>query len=133
MLDTNIVSDLVRNPQGAVFRRLGACGNAVICISVITAAELRYGCAKRQSPRLTAQVETILQAIEIVPLDCPADTAYGTIRAQLGKEGRSIGPNDLLIAAHAQTVDAVLVTANTAEFSRIRSLRIENWLDAPAQ
>jgi tRNA(fMet)-specific endonuclease VapC len=129
MLDTNIVSELVRNPRGAVFDRIAAVGGDSLCISIITAAELRYGCAKRGSARLLDQVEAILEGLDILPLDVPADTEYGGIRAELEAAGKPIGPNDLLIAAHAHAIKAVLVTANIAEFSRIRGLEVENWLD----
>lgn len=128
MLDTNIVSDLVRNPQGAVFGRISQVGGDALCISIITAAELRYGCAKRGSAKLLDQVEAIMEGLEILPLDLPADTEYGGIRAELEAAGRPIGPNDLLIAAHASSVGAVLVTANIGEFSRVRGLSVENWL-----
>jgi tRNA(fMet)-specific endonuclease VapC len=128
MLDTNIVSDLVRSPQGRVFERIAPLGSEAICVSIITAAELRYGCAKKGSPRLLAQVEAILASIEILPLDVPADGEYAGIRAELEAAGKSIGPNDLLIAAHAYALGATLVTANVGEFQRIRGLRIENWI-----
>ncbi|KTF67875.1 MULTISPECIES: type II toxin-antitoxin system VapC family toxin [unclassified Sphingomonas] len=128
MLDTNIVSDLVRNPQGRVFDRILRLGSDQICISVITAAELRYGCAKKGSPKLLAQVEAILDAIDILPFDVPADTEYGGIRAELEAAGKPIGPNDLMIAAHAYSVDATLVTANIGEFQRVRGLKVENWI-----
>jgi len=128
MLDTNIVSDLVRNPQGRVFDRIVSVGSDKLCISVITAAELRYGCAKKGSAKLLAQVETILEAIEILPFDVPADTAYGGLRAELEAAGQTIGPNDLLIAAHADTHGLTLVTANVDEFHRVRGLAVENWL-----
>ncbi|MEG3093216.1 type II toxin-antitoxin system VapC family toxin [Sphingomonas sp. PB1R3] len=131
MLDTNIVSDLIRNPQGRVFEQIAALGSDSICISIITAAELRYGCAKKGSPRLLAQVEAILDSIDILPFDVPADGEYGGIRAELEAAGKPIGPNDLLIAAHAYSVDATLVTANVGEFQRIRGLRVENWLSYP--
>jgi tRNA(fMet)-specific endonuclease VapC len=128
LLDTNIVSDLVRNPQGAVFNRIAEVASDTLCISIITAAELRYGCAKRGSVKLLHQVEAILEGLDIMPLDVPADAEYGGIRAELEAAGKPIGPNDLLIAAHAMALGAVLVTANVAEFSRIRGLKIENWL-----
>jgi tRNA(fMet)-specific endonuclease VapC len=128
MLDTNIVSDLVRNPQGAVFDRIAEVGGDAICISIITAAELRYGCAKRGSAKLLGQVEAIMEGLDILPLDVPADGEYGGIRAELEAAGKPTGPNDLLIAAHAYTLGAVLVTANVAEFSRVRGLKVENWL-----
>lgn len=128
MLDTNIVSDLVRSPQGRVFDRIAALGSDTMCISIITAAELRYGCAKKGSPRLLAQVETILGSIEILPFDVPADGEYAGIRAELEAAGKPIGPNDLLIAAHAYAAGATLVTANIGEFERVRGLHVENWL-----
>ncbi len=128
MLDTNIVSDLVRNPQGAVFDKIVEIGSDNLCVSIITAAELRYGCARKGSPRLLQQVEAILSGLEILPLDVPADAEYAGIRAELEAAGKPIGPNDLLIAAHAYALGATLVTANVGEFTRIQSLRVENWL-----
>lgn len=128
MLDTNIVSDLVRNPMGAVFDRIVAVGSDDLCVSIITAAELRYGCAKKGSEKLLRQVETILEGLDILPLDVPADTEYGGIRAELEAAGKPIGPNDLLIAAHAYALGATLVTANIGEFRRVRGLPVENWL-----
>ncbi len=129
MLDTNIVSDLVRNPQGRVFDRIVQHGGEDLCVSIVTAAELRYGCARKGSPRLSAQVEAILGSIDVMPFDVPADALYGAIRAELEAAGTPIGPNDLLIAAHAAALDATLVTANIAEFARVRDLSVENWLD----
>jgi tRNA(fMet)-specific endonuclease VapC len=129
MLDTNIVSELARNPQGAVARRIVEVGPDAICVSIITAAELHYGCAKKGSPKLLAQIEAILGSVQVLALDVPADIEYGGIRAELEAAGKPIGPNDLFIAAHAYALGAVLVTANTGEFTRIRALRVENWLD----
>ncbi|PYE87207.1 tRNA(fMet)-specific endonuclease VapC [Phyllobacterium leguminum] len=129
MLDTNIVSDLARNPQGPVARRIAETGPDAICVSIVTAAELRYGCARKNSQKLTAQIEAILESMQVLPLDVPADAEYGRIRTELQTAGNPIGPNDLFIAAHACALGAVLVTANMGEFKRIRALRIENWLD----
>ena len=128
MLDTNIVSDLMRHPQGRVFERIVEVGSDQLSISIITAAEIRYGCAKKGSPRLLAQAEAILGSIEILPFDVPADAEYGGIRAELEAEGKTIGPNDLLIAAHCYSVGAKLVTDKVDEFSRVRGLQVENWL-----
>ena len=128
MLDTNIVSDMVRDPQGRVFRKVVELDGEGLCVSIITAAELRYGCAKKGSSKLLAQVEAILDGLEIIPLEVPADTEYGGLRAELEAEGKTIGPNDLLIGAHALTIGATLVTANEGEFRRIRGLEVENWL-----
>jgi tRNA(fMet)-specific endonuclease VapC len=128
MLDTNIVSELARNPQGMVARRIGQVGPDAICVSIISAAELRYGCAKKGSPKLLAQIEAILESVPVLALEVPADAEYGSIRAELEAAGKPIGPNDLIIAAHANAIGAILVTANTGEFQRVRSLTVENWL-----
>lgn len=128
LLDTNIVSDLVRNPQGRIARRIARFGAEAICTSVIVAAELRYGAARKASARLTGQLERILGALEILSFDAPADEVYGRVRTELEAAGAPIGANDLLIAAHALTVDAVLVTDNEREFSRVNDLLVENWL-----
>jgi tRNA(fMet)-specific endonuclease VapC len=130
MLDTNTVSELARVPQGAVARRIAEAGDEAVCVSIITAAELRYGCAKKGSARLLAQIEAILGALTILPLDVPSDAEYGRIRAELEAAGTPIGPNDLLIAAHASAARAVLVTGNVGEFRRVRGLEVENWLEA---
>lgn len=128
LLDTNIVSNLIRHPSGMVAQQIGRVGSRGIATSIISVAELRYGCAKRGSARLTRQVEAVLEAIDIVPFEAPAEIAYGRIRAQLQAEGRPIGPNDLLIAAQALTLDVPLITANEAEFRRVPGLTVENWL-----
>jgi len=128
LLDTNIISDLVRNPRGLVSDRIKEVGEDNICTSVVVAAELRYGAAKKASSRLTMQLEAILRAIDVLALEQPADAVYGSLRARLEQAGRSIGANDLLIAAHALAVGHTLVTDNAREFSRIHGLRVENWL-----
>ena len=128
MLDTNIISDLLRNPDGSAAKRIADVGPDAICVSIITAAELRYGCAKKRSAKLLAHVEAILQSVQVLAFDVPADAKYGGIRAELEAAGKTIGPNDLLIAAHACSAGAILVTDNTDEFSRVRGLRVENWI-----
>lgn len=128
LLDTNIVSNLVRNPQGRVTDHIKAAGEQNICTSIIVAAELRYGTTKKPSPRLSAQVEAVLGAIDTLPFDSPANEFYGSIRTQLELTGTAIGGNDLLIAAQALALDHTLVTDNDREFSRIDGLRVENWL-----
>lgn len=128
MLDTNIISDLIRNPQGKAARRIGKVGEDNVCTSIIVAAELRYGCAKSGSQRLLKAVEDLLGEINVLPFDVPADVEYGGIRAELETIGKPIGGNDLLIAAHACAIGAAIVTDNTDEFKRIRGLKVENWL-----
>ena len=129
LLDTNIISDLIRNPQGRAAKRIAKAGEESICTSIIVAAELRYGCAKRGSERLLRAVEGLLAEIEILPMDVPADDEYGKIRSELEAAGKPIGSNDLLIAAHARAVGATIVTADTGEFKRVRGLKVENWLE----
>ncbi len=128
MLDTNIISDLIRNPQGKAARRVAAAGEANICTSIIVAAELRYGCIKGGSKRLAKAVEDVLGEITVLPFDGPADVEYGAIRARLEAAGPPIGSNDLLIAAHASSTGSTIVTANADEFKRVRGLKVENWL-----
>ena len=128
LLDTNIVSDLIRNPQGRVAAHIKKIGETQICTSIIVAAELRYGATKKGSPRLTAQLEAVLGALEILPFDSPADTAYGVIRARLEQAGQPIGGNDLLIAAQAIAFGYTLVTDNQKEFARVAGLVRQNWL-----
>ena len=130
LLDTNIVSDLVRNPQGLVTQRIRQVGEAQVCTSVIVAAELRYGAAKKGSPRLTEQLEAVLGTLEVLPFETPADETYGLLRARLEQAGQSIGGNDLLIAAQTVTLGYTLVTGNEREFARIHDLSCENWLRA---
>ncbi len=128
LLDTNIVSDLVRNPQGRIAQHIRKIGEAQVCTSIIVAAELRYGAAKKQSARLTAQLQAVLGALEVLPLEAPADTTYGALRARLEKAGRPIGANDLLIAAQALTLGYTIVTDNEKEFAQVKDLPRENWL-----
>ena len=128
LLDTNIVSDLVRNPQGRVTSRIREVGEAQVCTSIIVASELRYGAVKRGSPRLTAQLDAVLEALEVVPFEAPVDVAYGVLRARLERAGRLIGGNDLLIAAHAVALRHTIVTDNEREFASIDGLPCENWL-----
>jgi tRNA(fMet)-specific endonuclease VapC len=128
LLDTNIVSDLVRNPQGRVANRVRDVGESNVCTSIVVAAELRYGAAKKESRRLTAQLEAVLEVLEVLPLEAPADAVYGKLRAHLERAGRVIGGNDLLIAAHALALRCAIVTDNEREFSRIEDLACENWM-----
>jgi tRNA(fMet)-specific endonuclease VapC len=128
LLDTNIVSDLVRNPQGRAAQHIRQVGERKVCTSIIVAAELRYGAAKKGSPRLTAQLEAILDALDVLPLEPPTDEIYGRLRARLERDGRLIGGNDLLIAAQTVALGYTLVTDNEREFSRIDELPVENWL-----
>jgi tRNA(fMet)-specific endonuclease VapC len=128
MLDTNIISDLIKNPNGKAAKRVADVGNDNICTSIIVAAELRYGSVKNGSKRLLRLIEGLLGEIKVLSFETPADVEYGAIRSELESTGKPIGANDLLIAAHARAAAATVVTANVGEFARIRGLKVENWL-----
>lgn len=128
MLDTNIVSDMARNPTGGPASRLSALGWEAVCMSVVVASELRFGLARNSKARYHGQVCVLLDAIAIEPFDVPADAAYARLRAELQAAGQPIGPNDYFIAAHALALGLPLVTANVGEFSRVPGLHVENWL-----
>jgi len=128
LLDTNILSDLVRNPQGTITRQIAKLGQDRVCTSIIVACELRFGAAKKGSIRLTEQLDLILGTLPILPLEPGADYLYGDIRTALEKAGRPIGPNDLLIASQTLALGLTLVTDNMREFERVPGLKLENWL-----
>jgi tRNA(fMet)-specific endonuclease VapC len=126
MLDTNIVSAMMRDPAGQAARRIDA-ETSPVSISIVVAAELRYGAARKGSARLSAMLERVLGAIEVELLSPPVDAVYGQLRYQLEREGQRLDANDLLIAAHALILDRTLVTDDHA-FGRVRGLIVENWL-----
>lgn len=128
LLDTNIISDLVKHPQGLVFQRIATVGENSICTSIIVVCELRFGAAKSGSTRLVQQLERILEVLPILSLEPPVDQHYAAIRKHLEQTGTPISPNDLLIAAHALALNLTLVTANVREFGRVPDLSVENWL-----
>src|SRR3546814_16794418 len=109
MLDTNLSSELDRNPQGSVAARIAEVGPDAICVSIITAAELRYGCARKGSARMLAQIEAILDSLQIPALDVTDDTAYGGIREELEAPGKPNGTNAQFMASHARVLDTVPV------------------------
>jgi tRNA(fMet)-specific endonuclease VapC len=127
LLDTNVISDIVRHPQGRIAEKIRAVGEDQICTSIIVAAELRYGTTKKGSARLATQLETVLGALHILPFDAPADRAYGSIRSQLEQVGRPMGGNDLLIVAQAVALGYTLVSDDRG-FARVKGLALENWL-----
>ena len=101
LLDTNILSNLIRDPAGSVARRIAEKGEETICTSIVVACELRFGAEKKQSASLRARVEELLTAIDVLALGVDTDCHYAGIRAKLEAGGTPIGPNDLLIAAQA--------------------------------
>ena len=128
LLDTNIVSHVARFPQGAVAKRIADVGESQVCTSIVVAAELRYGAARKGSERLSQRIEAVLSALEVLAFEEPADRRYAELRTRLERRGTPIGPNDLLIAAQALAADLTVVTANVDEFRRVPALLVENWL-----
>jgi tRNA(fMet)-specific endonuclease VapC len=129
LLDTNILSDLIRNPAGTAARHLGEHGEGDVCTSIVVACELRFGAAKRGSSVLSDRVEQLLSRLPVLALAPGVDRRYARLRAHLETAGTPIGPNDLLIAAHALEHGLVIVTGNVREFRRVPELTVENWLD----
>jgi tRNA(fMet)-specific endonuclease VapC len=127
LLDTNALSRLVRNP-GDLASRIVAVGAKQICTSIVVACELRFGARKKASVVLTARVEQLLAALDVIPLDGKVDRVYAEIRDSLESSGQPIGGNDYFIAAHALTQDCVLVTENVKEFRRVPNLVVESWV-----
>lgn len=127
MLDTNALSELIRNPQGSLASRLGELPPEALCTSIIAACELRFGAQRKGSRTLTERVEVLLQVVPVLPLDAPADAHYADIRAALERSGTPIGSHDLFIAAHARSGGMTLVTRNVGEFRRVPGLAIEDW------
>jgi tRNA(fMet)-specific endonuclease VapC len=128
LLDTNILSALIRHPSGPVAKMMSRRGFGTVCTSIVVAAELRFGACKRQSPTLSTKVEDLLAALPVMALDEGVDRSDAQIRFALERAGTPIGPNDLLIAAQAMVLGLVLVTDNGEEFGRIAGLNVENWL-----
>ncbi|QNG43543.1 type II toxin-antitoxin system VapC family toxin [Sphingobium yanoikuyae] len=128
LLDTNILSDLIRQPDGLVARAIADVGEDAIATSIIVPGEMRYGGAKRGSARLQGKIDQLLSLIPVLPLKNDANASYGRLRAELERRGTPIGADDMLIAAHAFAVDATLVTDNIREFERVDGLKLVNWL-----
>jgi tRNA(fMet)-specific endonuclease VapC len=128
MLDTNICIYLIKEQPPSVLDRFTAHPLGDIGVSVITLAELEYGIAKSSRPaRNRAALEQFVSPLEVASFDRDATAAYGRVRTLLEKKGRPIGSMDLLIAAHAISLDVQLITHNVKEFGIVPGLRIEDW------
>ena len=128
LLDTNIMGELARNPRGPLASRISALPPDECCINPIVACEIEYGLTKRNSSRLRQQVEAILGAVSVLELPSEIAEHYGRICVELEGQGKPIGPNDLIIAAHCVASAITLVTGNHAEFRRVEGLQVENWM-----
>lgn len=130
LLDTNILIALSKPmPDSPLLLWLRRCPASDLVLSSVVLAEIEYGIAKSTRQAHNRQVfDTIVQGFRIEAFDQTASRCYGPLRAELERRGQLIGPNDLMIAAHALALDLTLVTDNTGEFSRVAGLRLENWL-----
>ena len=128
LLDTNVISQALKRPNGQLAIRIEGLLASQICTSIIVAAELRFGVEKRPSPSREQSIETFLANIDVLSVEAPTDETYAVVRAQLEAAGTPIGANDLLIAAQALSLGLTLVTDNEREFRRVPGLAVENWL-----
>lgn len=130
MLDTNICIGLIRQKSEPLIHRLTRCAPGDICVSSITVAELAHGALKSaHAKQNSSALEQFLLPLEIADFDQRAAMAYGAIRALLERQGNVIGSMDMLIGAHALSLDVILVTNNRDEFQRILGLKTEDWLN----
>lgn len=127
MLDTNALSELIRNPQGPLGQRLGSMEPDAACTSIVVACELRFGARRKGFAPLIRRVEQLLRAVAVLPLDSPADAHYADIRAVFEQSGTPIGSHDLFIAAHARSRGMTLLTRNLREFERVPGLKVADW------
>jgi tRNA(fMet)-specific endonuclease VapC len=128
MLDTNICIDIIKERPRSVLDRFKDHTVGDIGISVMTLAELEYGVSASSRPSKNRDaLNQFVSALEVAPFDRQATAEYGRLRAALEKKGQMIGSMDLLIAAHAVSLDVRLVTHNSREFGRVPGLKIEDW------
>ena len=130
LLDTNICIHIIKRKPISTLQHFQRYQPGDIGISAITLAELQYGVAKSQAQQRNQDaLDEFLIPLEVLPFSDSATHAYGQIRASLERQGKIIGANDLLIAAHALSLDALLVTNNTREFERVSDLQLANWVE----
>ncbi len=131
MLDTNVCIRVLRDRPPSARARFNAEAGG-LCISAVTLAELLHGAAKSDRPaEKRHEVERLPARLDVLPFDDEAAGHFGDIRAELERQGRVIGPYDLMIAGHARSRGLAVVTGNLGEFSRVPGLRCEDWLDEP--
>jgi tRNA(fMet)-specific endonuclease VapC len=128
MLDTNVAIQIIRYKPSQLLAKLTSHTVGEVLISSVSVAELWFGVAKSREPQRNGQaLEQFLLPLEVVPFDERAAKVYGPLRAELERQGKLIGPLDTLIAAHALSLGATLVTSNLQEFARVPGLRVEDW------
>jgi tRNA(fMet)-specific endonuclease VapC len=129
MLDTDVCIALIKQRHDRLLRKLHSKSIGQVGLSSITLSELSYGVAKSSRPQENqVALDAFLLPFDVAPFDSAAAAESGAVRAQLQSTGKPIGPLDTLIAGHAKSLDVILVTHNTQEFSRVPHLRLEDWL-----
>jgi len=127
MLDTDTVSFALRG-IGEVAANIASHSRSELCLSAITVAELRFGADKRQSHKIHQTIDAFLSGVEVLAFDAVAASTFGTIAAALASAGAPIGQMDTLIASHALSVKAILVTNNQKHHSKVPGLKLGNWM-----
>ena len=128
MLDTDTCSYIIRERPIGVLEHFRKLAMEQICISSVTHAELLYGVARSSSKRINRPiVDDFVRHVDVIDWDTAAAEQCGQIRADLEARGEPVGAMDMMIAAHAKSIKAVLVTNNQKHFARIKGLKIENW------
>jgi len=128
MLDTNVCIDAIRRRSPSLLSQFNKAGMENLCISTVVLSELYYGAARYpQQPQFKLDVDQFVERIKVLNWDRPAAQDYGVLRAELEKKGRTSGTLDLMIAAHARSLDVILVTNNTKHFISVPRLRLEDW------
>ena len=129
LVDTDTLSAPVRDPAGAVARRIASVGEEAVATTPIVAGELRFGALRSGSAPLVARVEGLLARLQVLPLDDQVARSHADVRRALERVGTPIGPNDLWVAAHALAAERVVVTGNVRAFHRVSALAVEDWRD----
>jgi len=128
MLDTDMCSYIIKEHPESVRQRFQTLAMEQLCISVVTYAELIYGVARSSSKRVNRPIiEDFVRHLDVMDWDTEAADQYGVIRTELEAAGTPIGAMDMMIAAHAKSIKAVLVTNNQKHFTKVKGLKVDNW------
>lgn len=127
LLDTNIISDIARNPDGAAANRFAQTPADELCTSIVVSAEVLFGLARGAGHRMRDAMHAVLDSLPILSLEPPVDEIYANVRATMAEQGKAITPNDMFIAAHALALQATMVTADQG-FRLVPGLQVENWM-----
>ena len=127
LLDTNIISDIAKNPGGKAAQRFAALSSEEVCTSIVVSAEVLFGLESGAGAQTQKSMRAVLDGLLILNLEAPVDRIYAETRAAMSKIGKAVTPNDMFIAAHALAIGATVVTADQA-FQMVPGLKVENWL-----